>query len=92
MTERETQGVPCPVPYCEGFLKENDDDNLDVDYYCDFGHEITEIWDELRDEVVGFEGYPCPVPRCRGFVKLAVDENNAFTGEEICEYGHILTG
>jgi hypothetical protein len=38
MVEIEYEGIPCPVPHCQGFLKEADSNAAADEVVCEYGH------------------------------------------------------
>jgi hypothetical protein len=35
-------GVPCPVPNCQGYVKDVSEDRDSPDYRCEYGHILEE--------------------------------------------------
>jgi hypothetical protein len=40
----EIKAIPCPVPYCQGFVKFNDEDEP----VCDLGHLLS--WEQVKEK------------------------------------------
>ena len=39
MSDDGYEGIPCPVPNCEGYLKNTDDHEIE----CEFGHIVERV-------------------------------------------------